>query len=168
MSNPNSSSTGYFYLLGILNLYGEEQGWQYFDELRQNIMLFGESGSIPSSMVEKGEAPIGLGIDYEGMRLEAEGKPVKVIFPEEGTPFDYDTALLVNRKAEPSDFVLDIMREITSVEGNAVFNNYNLAVIDGDADRAAYPDGFTLLDMEGIKDPDIKAEISAKWSERYE
>src|SRR5699024_2612028 len=58
MTNPNSSATGYFFLLGLLNLYGEEAGWEYFDKLSENIMLFGESGSIPSTMVEKGEAVI--------------------------------------------------------------------------------------------------------------
>lgn len=168
MSNPNSSSTGYFFLHGILNLYGEQEGWAYFDALNENIMLYGESGSIPSSMVEKGEAVIGLGIDYEGMNLAAAGKPVKVIFAQEGAPYDYDTALLVNRKQEPSDFVLEVMAAITSVEGNAVFNNYNLAVLEGASDRGSYPADFSLLDMTGITDADIKAANSAKWGERYE
>ena len=168
MANPNSSSTGYFFLLGILNLYGEEAGWAYFDQLRENIMLFGESGSIPSSMVEMGEAAIGLGIDYEGMLLADQGKPVKVIFPEEGAPYDFDTALLVNREEEPSDFVLEVMKTITSPEGNAVFNNYNLSVLEGGKDRGDYPENFRLMDMTGISDPDLKTEISQKWSERYE
>ena len=168
MSNPNSSATGYFFLLGLLNLYGEESGWAYFDVLNEHIMLYGESGSIPSSMVEKGEAAIGLGMDYDGARLEREGKPVKVIFPLEGSPYDYDTVLLVNRNVEPTDFVLDIMREITSAEGNAVFNNYNINVLQGGEDRAEYPDDFKLMDMNGIKDPDVKADLSAKWSERYD
>ena len=168
MSNPNSSSTGYFFLLSLINLYSEEAGWEYFDALSENIMLYGESGSIPSSMVEKGEAAIGLGMDYEGARLMREGKPVKVIFPTDGSPYDYDTVLLVNRKEEPSDFVMDMMREITSVEGNAIFNNYNLNVLVDGQDRADYPSDFKLMDMDGIKDPDIKTGLSAKWSERYD
>lgn len=168
MANPNSSSTGYFFLLGILNLYGEEAGWAYFDALKNNIMLFGESGSTPSSMVEKGEAPIALGIDYEGMRLAADGKPVKVIFPEEGAPYDYDTALLINRSEEPSAFVLEVMQAITSEEGNAVFNNYNIAVLENGADRGDYPDDFKLMDMSGIADTELKARLSAEWSARYE
>ena len=168
MANPNSSSTGYFFLLGILNLYGEEAGWDYFDKLSENIMLFGESGSIPSTMVEKGEAVIGLGIDYEGMRLVEAGKPVKVIFAEEGAPYDYDTALLINRKEEPSEFVLEIMGVITSIEGNAVFNDYNIAVLEEGQDRGEYPANFKLLDMTGITDADLKKQISEEWSARHE
>ena len=168
MSGPNSSSTGYFFLQGILNLYGEEAGWAYFDSLRENIMLFGESGSIPSSMVEKGEAAIGLGIDYEGMKLESDDKPVKTIFAAEGAPYDYDTVLLINRKAPPSDFVMEIMSAITSPEGNAVFNNYNISVLEGVNDRGTYPADFKLLDMTGIADPDLKTANGEKWSQKYE
>lgn len=168
MASPVSSSTGYFFLLGLLNLYGEEAGWEYFDKLVPNVKLFGESGSTPSSMVSLGEAAIGLAIDYEGMRLESEGKPVKVIFPEEGCPYDYDTALLVNRKAEPSAFVLEVMAAITSAEGNAVFNNYNISVLEGEADRATYPPTFKLLDMSGITDSELKSATTSKWSERFE
>ena len=168
MSNPNTSSTGYFFLHGILNLYGEEKGWEYFDKLSENIFLFAESGSAPSSMVASGEAAIGLGIDYEGARLEQEGKPVKVLFASEGAPYDYDTVLLVNQDEEPSQLVLDVLDVITSEEGNAIFNNYNISVMEGVADSGTYPEDFKLLDMTGIADPDLKAERTQKWSERYE
>ena len=170
MCDPNVSATGYFYLLGLLNMYGEEEGWNYFDQLHAsgNIKVWGNSGSIPSSMVEMGEAVIGLGMDYEGMRLESEGKPVKVVFPEEGVPFDYDTALLIDRGTEPSDFVLDVFRTITSAEGNDIFNNYNIAVLAGQDNRIEYPEHFALLDMQGITDATVKTSLTDAWRARYE
>lgn len=168
MANPNSSSTGYFFLLGILNYYGEEKGWEYFDQLQENIKLFGESGSIPSSMVEMGEAAISLGMDYDGMRLENSGKPVKVIFAEEGAPYDYDTALLVNHGEEVNEVVLEVMAAITSPEGNAIFNNYNLNVLENGVDKEVYPDNFKLMDMTGIQDAELKTRLSEEWSRRYE
>ena len=170
MCDPNVSATGYFYLLGLLNMYGEEEGWKYFDQLQAsgNIKVWGNSGSIPSSMVEMGEAVIGLGMDYEGMRLESEGKPVKVVFPEEGVPYDYDTALLIDRGTEPSEFVLDVFRTITSIEGNEVFNNYNIAVLAGQENRVEYPEHFTLLDMQGITDAATKTTLTDAWRARYE
>jgi len=169
MANPNSSATGYFFLLGLINLYGEEAALTYFDRLSENIMLYGESGSVPSSMVEKGEAVIGLGIDYEGTRMASEGKPVKVVFAKEGVPYDYDTVLLLNHgDKKPSDFVLEIMKTITSAEGNAVFNNYNISVLKDGTNRVNYPDHFKLLDMTGITDSARKAKLSEIWSNRYE
>ncbi|NLT58294.1 MAG: extracellular solute-binding protein [Clostridiales bacterium] len=168
MSNPVSSSTGYFFLVGLLNLYGEEAGWAYFDKLSENIMLFGETGSVPSIMVEMGECAIGLGMDYEGMLLEAAGKPVKTLFAVEGAPYDYDTTLLINRNQEPSEFVLQVMEAITSPEGNAVFKDYNKTVLEGGTDRGNYPASFKLLDMEGISDGDLKSRLLEQWKERYE
>lgn len=170
MCDPNSSSTGYFYVLGLLNLYGEEAGWQFFDDLHAsgNIQQWATSGSTPTKMIEMGEIPIAIGMDYEGMRLEREGKPVKVIFPEEGVPYDYDTTLLIKRNEEPSEFVLQVMEAITSVEGNKVFNNYNISVLEGDANRFEYPESFKLLDMKGIDDADLKTTLTTEWSNRYE
>ena len=165
MANPSSSSTGYFFLLGIINLYGEDEGWEYFEQLKENVLLFGTSGSIPSSMVEKGEAVIGLGIDYEGMRLEELGRSVKVIFADEGSPYDYDTALLIKRNNEPSDEVMAVMDAITSVEGNAVFNDYNISILKDGVDIGNYPDNFKLLDMTGITDGNLKKSYTEKWND---
>ena len=168
MANPGSSSTGYFFLHGLLNLYGEQEGWNYFDALRDNIMLFTESGSVPVTMVENGEAAIALGIDYQAMALVNGSSPVEVIFAAEGAPYDYDTSLLINRADEPNEAVLAVMAAITSAEGNALFNNYNLPVLEGVEAKDVYPDSFFLMDMEGISDSERKTEILAKWSERYE
>ncbi len=168
MASPVSSATGYFFLLGILNLYGEDAGWNYFDQLSEQIMLYGESGSTPSSMVEKGEAVIGLGIDYEGIELVEHGSPIQIVFPDEGSPYDYDTVLLIQKEDSPSAFVLEIMGAITSIEGNTIFNNYNISVLEGTPDRSNYPENFKLLDMNGITDYTLKTEITEKWSNRYE
>ena len=111
---------------------------------------------------------IGLGIDYEGMRMEADGSPVKTVFALEGAPYDYDTTLLINRGTEPDAFVLEVMKTITSLEGNAVFNNYNMSVLEGGEDVNAYPAHFQLLDMEGITDGELKTTLTEQWSTRYE
>lgn len=168
MADPSSSSTGYFFLHGLLNLYGDEAGWEYFDKLRGNIMLFSESGSTPVSMVERGEAGIALGIDYQAMAIVSDTSPVQVIFPVEGAPYDYDTALLINRTDEPSEAVKAVMAAITSAEGNDVFNNYNISVIEGADDTLAYPDSFYLMDMSGISDSALKENILKAWADRYE
>ena len=75
---------------------------------------------------------------------------------------------MINRKAEPSDAVLDVMAAITSTEGNDIFNNYNISVLKDAPDSADYPEGFYLMDMRGISDSARKESILLKWSERYE
>lgn len=168
MANPSSSATGYFFLLGTLNLFGEEKGWQYWDKMRDQVMLFSETGSTPVTMVEKGEAAIGLGMDYQALQIVHESSPVKVLFAKEGSPYDYDTALLIKRKQEPSEAVINVLKEITSAEGNAVFNNYNISVMDGETEMQGYPDDFFLMDMSGISDSQRKQALLESWSARYE
>jgi len=131
-------------------------------------MQFAESGSALASMVELGECVIGLGIDYQGIKLQDDGKPVKVIFAEEGAPYDNDTILLVDKGSEPSDLVLEVLKAMTSAEGNAVFNNYSKAVIEGEEDSAAYPADFKVLDMTGIQDASKKTALLETWSEKFE
>ena len=166
MSNPETSSTGYFFLLGLINLYGEAEGWKYFEDLKSNIMQYSESGSGPASMVEMGECAIGLGIDYQGIKLQTDGKPVKVIFAQEGAPYDNDTILLVDKGSEPDAIVLEVLKVMTSAEGNAVFNDYSKAVIQGAADNEAYPADFKVLDMNGITDSAVKEQLLETWGKR--
>ena len=64
--------------------------------------------------------------------------------------------------------MLDVMEAITSPEGNAVFNDYNISVIEGVEDKGDYPENFKLLDMTGIEDPELKERLSQEWSNRYE
>ncbi|MDO4565892.1 MAG: extracellular solute-binding protein [Oscillospiraceae bacterium] len=168
MANPASSSTGYFFLQGILNLYGEDGGWAFFDSLHESVMMFTESGSAPVTMVESGEAAIALGIDYQAIALASESSPIEVIFADEGAPYDYDTALLINRGGTPSEAVLNVMAAITSEEGNDVFNNYNISVLKDGPEAVGYPDSFYLMDMTGISDSALKTEILNAWSARYE
>jgi iron(III) transport system substrate-binding protein len=165
MANPLSSSTGRFFLLGILNTFGEEEGWQYFEKLNENIFQYTETGSGPGNLVSMGEAAIGLGMDYQGMEMVEKGEPVKVIFPSEGAPFDNDTIVVLD-KAEVRPIVLEVAKAMTSPAGNAVFNNYSKSVMVGVEDRGDYGENFKVLDMTGITDVERRAEIEGIWGER--
>ena len=168
MSNPASSSTGRFFLIGILNLLGDEEGWKFFEELDKNIFQYTETGGGPASMVNMGEAAIGLGIDYQGQDLVQEGRPIKVLFAQEGAPFDNDTIVVIDKVGGVRQIVLDVARAMTSSAGNAVFNNYSKSVMVGVADRNEYPDSFRVLDMTGITDMDRRAAVLEIWSEKFD
>ena len=55
MSNPNSSGTGFLTVSAILQLMGEDEGWNYLDELDKNIAMYTHSGSKPAKMAASGE-----------------------------------------------------------------------------------------------------------------
>ena len=59
MPNPKSSGTGYMFLKSLVNAWGEEEAFAYFDQLAENILQFTSSGSGPVNALVQGEAAIG-------------------------------------------------------------------------------------------------------------
>ncbi len=98
MSNPSSSGTGYLTVNGILQLKGEEAGWEYLRQLHNNIAQYVHSGSKPSKMAASGECAIGISFGYAGIQRVEEGAPVQVVFPKEGSGWDLEANALMNKK----------------------------------------------------------------------
>lgn len=88
MPNPNSSGTGFLDVSSWLQLWGEEGGWKFMDDLHRNIAWYTHSGSKPCKQAAAGEIPIGISYAYRGVKLRSEGAPVKVIAPSEGLGWD--------------------------------------------------------------------------------
>ncbi len=86
MSNPAISGTNYAVVNALLQLKGDD-GWQYFEDLNENITYYSKRGSDPSTKVAAGE--VAIGITYIDGTLEEleESADVSVIYPEEGMPF---------------------------------------------------------------------------------
>ena len=52
-----------------LQTFGEKQGWQYMDDLHQNIGQYVHSGSKPCKLAASGEFPIGISFEYPAVQL---------------------------------------------------------------------------------------------------
>ena len=109
MPNPNSSGTGYLDVASWLQLWGEEQGWEYMDSLHNNIARYTHSGSAPCSLAATGETTIGVSFAFRGARLKSQGAPIELIFPEEGLGWDMEAAAIVagTEKLEAAQTLID-------------------------------------------------------------
>ena len=87
MPNPKSSGTGYMFVKSLVNAWGEDEAFDYFDSLAENILQFTESGSGPVNALVQGEAGIGLGMTGQAVTAINEGANLKIVFFEEGSPF---------------------------------------------------------------------------------
>lgn len=87
MSNPVISGTNYAVVKGLIDLFGEEEAWNYFAKLNSNIPFYGKRGGDPQEKVVAGEFAIGI--------IPAAKKPfdiasengLEIIWPEEGIPW---------------------------------------------------------------------------------
>ncbi|MDR0217776.1 MAG: ABC transporter substrate-binding protein [Enterobacteriaceae bacterium] len=88
IADPQSSGTSYTALATFIQLWGENEAFDYLKKLNSNISQYAKSGVAPARNTARGETAIGIGFlhDYS---LEAEnGAPIKLISPCEGTGYE--------------------------------------------------------------------------------
>lgn len=87
MPNPKSSGTGYIYLKSLVNAWGEEKAFEYFDQLAGNVLQFTSSGSGPINALVQGEIAIAMGMTSQAVIEINNEQPFEILFFEEGAPF---------------------------------------------------------------------------------
>ena len=87
MPNPKSSGTGYIYLKRLVNAWGEEEAFAYFDKLSENVLQFTSSGSGPINALVQGEIAIAMGMTSQAVIEINNAQPFQILFFEEGAPF---------------------------------------------------------------------------------
>ncbi len=87
MPDPKSSGTGYMFIKSLVNAWGEDEAFAYFDKLADNILQFTSSGSGPVNALVQGEAAIGLGMTAQAVTAINDGANLKILFFEEGSPY---------------------------------------------------------------------------------
>lgn len=87
MSNPAISGTNYAVVNSLLQNKGEEEGWEFFEKLNENIPFYTKRGSDPNQKTIAGEAAIGITYIDNNLKAMEEEKNVKIIYPEDGIPW---------------------------------------------------------------------------------
>lgn len=171
MPNPSSSGTGYLDVASWMQLWGEEQAWDYMDRLHDNISRYTHSGSAPCNLAASGEAVVGVSFAFRAARLKSQGAPIEVVFPEEGLGWDMEAAAIVDGAAnrEAAETLLDWA---ASREANELYNE-GYAVV-------AYPgvakpiDNYPQDIVERMIDADFqwtavnRERVLEEWQNRYD
>ena len=87
MPNPKSSGTGYMFLKSLVNAWGEDEAFSYFDKLEKNILQFTSSGSGPVNALVQGEVAVGFGMTAQAVTAINDGANLKILYFEEGSPY---------------------------------------------------------------------------------
>jgi len=103
MPNAASSGTGYLQIVSLLQMKGEEKGWQFLKDLDKNIAQYIKSGSRPCKMASSGEYAIGLSFAFSGVKQIMEGYPIKLVIPSEGAGYETEVSALMKTSKNKSD-----------------------------------------------------------------
>jgi iron(III) transport system substrate-binding protein len=89
VAHPSSSGTSYTALATILQMRGEEAGWEYLKEYAGQISQFTKSGAAPAKFVGQGEAAVGIVFSHDIVNeIDNNKMPLELTFPEEGTGYE--------------------------------------------------------------------------------
>ncbi|MBP9904756.1 MAG: extracellular solute-binding protein [Rhodoferax sp.] len=118
---PDKSGSAFIQLALILQIYGEEKGWDIYAKILDNTVLSNSSGAV-SKFVNDGEALIGLSNEDTLLKFKAGGGPVDILYPTDGTSALADSMALT---ATPAN-----------AEGGKAFINFMLSreaqeILDG-------------------------------------
>jgi iron(III) transport system substrate-binding protein len=171
MANPNSSGTAYTTLATIVQLFGEEEGFDFMKGLHKNINQYTKSGSAPIKAAARGENTIGIVFMHDGVKQAVAGFPIKVVAPCEGTGFEIGSMSLIKGSRNPEnarkfyDWALQAEVQSRALEVNAfqVMSNKGAE----SSPQAPNMDSIKLIDYDFAKygSSDERTRLLKKWDD---
>jgi iron(III) transport system substrate-binding protein len=77
VADPNSSGTSYTMLATMVQLMGEDKGFDYLKKLHKNINQYTKSGAAPAQAMSQGETLVGITFMHDIVTFAVQGRPVK-------------------------------------------------------------------------------------------
>ena len=89
ISHPSTAGTAYTFLSTVLQVMGEEAGWEYMKKFNDQVAMYTKSGSGAGKYVASGEFGVVIMFSHDGVKeIEDNGAHMVITFPEEGTGFE--------------------------------------------------------------------------------
>jgi iron(III) transport system substrate-binding protein len=165
MPNPKTSGTGYMFLVSLINAWGEDAAFQYFDSLAENILQFTTSGSGPVNALIQGEAAIGLGMTLTAVNaINTRGVPLELLFFAEGAP-SITTGFGIVKGKETRPIVKEVFEFAMTklVTDDKVLYCPEPVMKNQLNNIANYPQTIPYAKMDGVYDLSLKERLLAKW-----
>ena len=171
MANPNSSGTAYTTLATIVQLFGEDEGFEFMKGLHKNINQYTKSGSAPIKAAARGESTIGIVFMHDAVKQAVAGFPIKVVAPCEGTGYEIGSMSIVKDSRNPEsakkfyDWALSAEAQTLALQVNA----FQVPSNKGSETSPSAPDlaSIKLIDYDFAKygSSDERKRLLEKWDD---
>ncbi len=101
LGSPATSGTGYVFVTTILQVMGQEKGWDYLKRFNANVSQYTRSGIGPTQLVGRGEVGVGILFAHDILGSIHKGFPIEMSLPSEGTGYDLFCAVMLKDAPEP-------------------------------------------------------------------
>lgn len=163
--DPGTSGTAYLIVSTIMQIMGEDEGWEYLDKLDNNVDHYTKSGTAPAQMVAEGEYMIGLSWDMGVFNRIDEGYPVIAVIPEEGVGYDLDVAWILEG-TDNLETAQEVIDWIGSEEGMKVAHEHRDMVTREEVMDVEFEPNF--IDYDAAWAADNRDRIMDEWRETFE
>lgn len=166
MPDPGASSTGYLFLKSLVNAWGEDEAFDYFAKLDENILQYTSGGSGPVKDAVKGECSIALSLTFNAVNLINEGADLQILYFKEGAPYTPAGLSIISGKEKRSE-VIDIVKYFYSDIIDDYCGTYLPEKIKNDQVNNVpnYPADIPYADMSN-NTPDVKEALIERWNNR--
>jgi len=171
MANPNSSGTAYTTLATIVQLFGEEEGFEFMKGLHKNINQYTKSGSAPIKAAARGENTIGIVFLHDAVAQAASGFPIKAVAPCEGTGYEIGGMTLIKGGRNPEnarkfyDWALSAEVQTRALEVNAFQVMSNTAATSSPMAPDLASIKLIEYDFEKYGSSDERQRLLKKWDD---
>jgi iron(III) transport system substrate-binding protein len=95
LGNPGTSGTAYLMLASLVQIFGEDEAFNYMKALNANVASYARSGIGPMTAVKRGEIYVGSTVLHGVINEIAAGFPVKAILPCEGVGYEVGSMAII-------------------------------------------------------------------------
>jgi iron(III) transport system substrate-binding protein len=95
VADPNASGTSYTMLATVVQLMGEDKGFDYLKQLHKNINQYTKSGAAPAKATALGETTVGITFQHDMVTMAVDGAPIKIVAPCEGTGYEIGSMSII-------------------------------------------------------------------------
>ena len=165
MPNPKTSGTGYMFLVSLINAWGEDAAYAYFDSLAENILQFTTSGSGPVNALIQGEVAIGLGMTLTAVNaINTRGVSLELLFFAEGAP-SITTSFGIIKGKDARPVVKEVFEFVITklVKDDKELYCPEPVMVNQQNNIVNYPRNIPYANMDGVYDLSLKERLLEKW-----
>jgi iron(III) transport system substrate-binding protein len=125
VAHPSTSGTSYTAMATVLQLKGEEAGWEYLRKYAAQMAQFTKSGAAPAKFVGQGEAAVAIVFSHDIIHeIDDNRAPLVLTFPAEGTGYEIG-GMAILKGAKHLDAAQKWFDWAISAEGQALGPKYH-------------------------------------------
>ncbi|WP_353652997.1 extracellular solute-binding protein [Olsenella uli] len=146
------SSTAWLLIQALVDAYGEAEAQEILTGIYRNAGPYlSQSGSAPIKNVRAGEVAIGFGLRHQALADKAEGLPIEVVDPAEGTYSLTESVAVVDKGGATNPLAQEMAAAIIDGGRAELMQTYAKTLYEGEvpadntpADQREFPEPLTV------------------------